>query len=99
MVLFAYGITPKITLHNLVAAHKDGRTKTSLPDPFSTQLGTASFNCQTDNLIIESPFAAEVTPLVVIPPVPLYPAFCDRFVADVYSFPVFSYSLRGPPAC
>ncbi|MBI2283487.1 MAG: hypothetical protein HYU71_07255 [Bacteroidetes bacterium] len=98
-MLFAYGITPKLTLHNLVATHQDGRTRCALPDPFSTQLGTASFNCQCDNLIIESPFVATITALVVVPPVPVYPVFADAFAADVFSSDVLGYSLRGPPAC
>lgn len=99
LVLFAYGITPKITWHNLVATHKDGRTKCALPDPFSTQLSKASFNCQCDNLIIESPFVAEIMPLVVTPPVPVYPVFADAFAADVFSSALLGHSLRGPPAC
>jgi hypothetical protein len=98
LVLFAYGITPKITLHNLVASHRDGREKKSLPDPNSTQLSKAGFNCQCDNLIIESPFVAATESLVVMPQAS-YPVFCDAFVANVYSSTVFHYSLRGPPAC
>jgi len=98
LVLFAYGITPKITLHNLVASHRDGRGKTSLPDSNSSQLSKAGFNCQCDNLIIESPFVAETEPPAMMPQV-CYAVFCDAFVADVYSSTVFSYSLRGPPAC
>lgn len=98
LVLFAYGITPKITLHNLVASHRDGRGKTLLPDANSTQLSKAGFNCQCDNLIIESPFVAATEPLVVMPQAS-YPVFCDAWVADVYSSTVFHYSLRGPPAC
>lgn len=98
LVLFAYGITPKITLHNLVASHRDGRTKSTLTDTHATQLSKAGFNCQCDNLIIESPFVAEAEPLVVIPQV-YYPVFCGEFVADVYTSTVLSYSLRGPPAC
>ena len=97
-MLFAYVITPKITLHNLVASHRDGRGKTSLPDANSTQLSKAGFNCQCDNLIIESPFVAETKALVITPQIS-YPVFCDAFVADVYSSTVFHYSLRGPPAC
>lgn len=97
-MLFAYGITPKITLHNLVASHRDGKVKKSLPDPNSTQLSKAGFNCQCDNLIIESPFVAETESLVITAQVG-YAVFCDAFVADVYSSAVFSYSLRGPPAC
>lgn len=97
-MLFAYGITPKITLHNLVASHRDGRGKTSLPDPNSTQLSKAGFNCQCDNLIIESPFVAATEPLVITPQV-CYLVFCDAVVADVYSSSVFHNALRGPPAC
>lgn len=98
LVLFAYGITPKITLHNLVASHRDAKAKTSLTDPYATQLSKAGFNCQCDNLIIESPFVAERELLVIVPQ-QSYPDFCDAFVADVYFTTVFSYSLRGPPSC
>ena len=99
LVLFAYGITPKITLHNLVASHRDAKAKSSLTDdPYATELSKAGFNCQCDNLIIESPFVAETEPPAMMPQV-CYAVFCDAFVADVYSSIVFSYSLRGPPAC
>lgn len=98
LVLFAYGITPKITLHNLVASHRDGKGKSSLPDPDSTQLSKAGFNCQCDNLIIESPFVAATEPLLITSQM-CYPVFFDAFVADIFSSTVFHYSLRGPPAC
>ena len=98
LVLFALGITPKITLHNLVANHKDGRTKSAFPDPYSTQLSKASFNCQCDNLISESPFVTEPAAAPEMP-VSVFDVYQHGFIEEVYSSNCFSFSLRGPPAC
>ncbi len=100
LVLFAFGITPRLALHNLVANHKDGRSKfSSLPDgPFSKQLSKAGFNCQCDNTIIESPFLQEAgTASVVI--TSAFEAYKNTYTEDVYSSQEYCSSLRGPPAC
>lgn len=97
-LLFAFAITPKITLHNLVANHKDGRTKATLPDAGSTQLSKASFNCQCDNLISESPFIAETSPSYVIVATS-FAAYKKIYVEEVYSTQQFCSTLRGPPVC
>jgi hypothetical protein len=98
LVLFAFGITPKLTLHNLVATHTDGRTKSLLPDPFSTQLNNASFNCQCDNLIIESPFVSETSlPFNIVST--CFTVYQKIFAEAVYSSQQYCSSLRGPPAC
>ncbi|MEO7530866.1 MAG: hypothetical protein ABIS69_05625 [Sediminibacterium sp.] len=98
LLLFAFAITPKITLHNLVANHKDGRTKTSLTDAYQTQLSKATFNCQCDNLISESPFIAETSPSYVILETS-FAAYKTVFVDEVYSTQQFCSTLRGPPVC
>jgi hypothetical protein len=98
LVLFAFGISPKITLHNLVANHKDGRTKSVLSDPYSTQLSKASFNCQCDNLVSESPFVEETSAPAALPLL-VFDVYKDGFIEEVYSSNCFSFSLRGPPAC
>jgi hypothetical protein len=98
LVLFAFGITPRLTLHNLVANHKDGRLKSSLPDPNSNQLSKAGFNCQCDNTIIESPFLQETVSQFVIT-VSAFEAYKNIFTENVFSSQEYCSSLRGPPAC
>jgi hypothetical protein len=98
LVLFAFGITPKITLHNLVANHKDGRAKGSIPITSTTQFSTASFNCQCDNLISESPFVPLAQSCYVTVETS-FAAYKRVYVEAVYSTQQFCSSLRGPPAC
>ncbi|MES2372310.1 MAG: hypothetical protein V4557_07010 [Bacteroidota bacterium] len=98
LVLFAYSITPKIVLHNLVANHKDGKTKASLPDRYSTQLSKSSFNCQCDNLISESPFVDEVPSSFVLLKIS-FAAYKNVFVEEVHSTQRYCSALRGPPVC
>lgn len=99
MAVFAFGITPKITLHNLVATHIDGRAKTSVPEQQApTQLSTASFNCQCDNLISESPFVASSEAAYTTVET-AFAAYKRVYVEAVYSTQQFCSSLRGPPAC
>jgi hypothetical protein len=98
LLLFAYGVTPKITLHNLVANHKDGRTKKPVSSPAATQFSTASFNCQCDNLISESPFVTAVQSSYITVETS-FAAYKRVYVETVYSTQQFCSSLRGPPAC
>jgi hypothetical protein len=98
LMVFAFGITPKITLHNLVANHKDGTTKKSLSDPFSTQFGKASFNCQCDNMISESPFISEMSSAYTVLQTS-FAAYKNVFVEKVYSTQQYCSALRGPPVC
>jgi len=98
LVVFAFGSTPKLVLHNLIATHKDGRAKSSLPDPFSPQASKASFNCQCDNLVIESPFIAETNSPYILQKV-AFAQYQHRFAEDVYSSQYYCSCLRGPPAC
>jgi hypothetical protein len=99
MALFAFGITPKITLHNLVANHKDGRIKSSsLADPGSTQLAKASFNCQCDNLVSESPFVVKTNSSYQEMQC-FFAVYKRVYVEKVYSTQQFCSTLRGPPVC
>jgi hypothetical protein len=96
LVIFALGVTPKITLHNLVADHQDGRIKSNFSDPFSTQLSKSSFNCQVDNLISESPFvAAEAVEIEKTST--HFPTLLTPLSERVYAALHYSYGRRGPP--
>jgi hypothetical protein len=96
LVIFALGVTPKITLHNLVADHQDGRIKSTLSDPFSPQLNKSSFNCQVDNLISESPFVAAETFEIEKTSIH-FPALSAPLAEQVSAALHFSYGRRGPP--
>ncbi|NCI45441.1 hypothetical protein [Sediminibacterium soli] len=97
LAVFAFGITPKRTLHNLIATHKDGKLAVSDKSCDDTVLSKAAFNCQCDNLVVESPFVPEVAGIAVV--APEHPAvYRPAFSQDVHIAPYFSFSLRGPPA-
>ena len=94
LVVFAFGITPKRTLHNLVANHKDGKVASVHSE--AAALSKASFNCQIDNLISESPFVSEKIVLVQTP----VPFAADHTVLQLpcfHSSEDYSFGLRGPP--
>ncbi|MES2004563.1 MAG: hypothetical protein V4450_08580 [Bacteroidota bacterium] len=98
ILLFAFGITPRLTLHNLVATHKDSRGKITATDHSTEQLSKAGFNCQCDNLVSESPFVTVVSPSSVTSQT----AFADHkkaFVEEIHAAPQFCSTLRGPPVC
>lgn len=92
LLVFAYSITPKIVLHNLVADHIDKR---KVLKSHLNELSTAGFNCKCDNLVAESPFIpAEIfTPEV-------FTAYISSIYAENITFTsrnqLFS-ELRGPP--
>lgn len=99
LLVLAFGLTPKITLHNLVATHRDGRaTKIFCPDPGSENLSLASFNCQCDTPIIESPFETTVEPTVAVVET-VFNAYRNVYVESVYSSQQYCSALRGPPGC
>ena len=96
-MLFAFGMTPKITLHDLVATHTDSRVKQKNTDTTSSQLAKSSFNCQCDNLVSESPF--ETIPLIATHTTEIiYSAFQANKCAAIYSTTLFLFGFRGPPS-
>jgi hypothetical protein len=94
LVLFAFSITPKKILHDLVADHKDTPVKTS--DSKTPQFDVSGFRCNCDNLVVESPFLNEGPALEIIltsfyftPPVET-----DNNLSVVH---LYYATLRGPP--
>ncbi len=96
LVVFAFGITPKRTLHNLVATHKDGSANAAANHSDEEAISKSTFNCQCDNLISESPFVAQSYPVNVSLAIP-YASYSCNPVAVYYSSDHFSFGLRGPP--
>jgi hypothetical protein len=99
LVVFAFGITPKLALHNLVANHKDRTTRHVHRDPGCTHWAKAGFHCPIDNLVVESPFVPGVANSFVL----LKPQPAASFIPAFPEAPVpvsgFTFSLRGPPTC
>jgi hypothetical protein len=98
LLLFAFCITPKRTLHNLVANHTDGRTGVKSKGPYQSQIGRSGFNCQLDNLISESPFVEDTQiPFTLL--VSDFLTYQEKQAGSFYVSAFFCSGLRGPPAC
>ena len=54
LIVFAFSVTPRILLHSLVADHRDTPRKHN--NSTEQQLSKTGFNCNCDNLVVESPF-------------------------------------------
>ena len=91
--VFTLGITPKKTLHNLLANHTDNTTKSS--DGKTQQLSKAGFNCRCDDLVAESNFIAG-TGFIITTPVVYHSGFTSYF-SSFLSLPHLLFNLRGPP--
>jgi hypothetical protein len=95
LVLFAFSGTPKKFLHDLVARHKDTRSKFS---PGShTGVQQSFYNCHTEDLVVESPFIEGATTPELHVPVVYAGGFVEQ-TARLYAFFPVRYSLRGPPS-
>jgi hypothetical protein len=95
LVVFGFSVTPKILLHNLVADHRDTpRTQNYTNEQ---QLSKTGFNCNCDNLVVESPFVNNYVPIELQLTRQFFETqivYIDRF----YSVDFFYFKLRGPPA-
>ncbi len=94
MLVFAFAITPKRFLHNLLVSHKDSFKQIT---EGKTEISKASFHCQCDNLVATSPFTAtDEKPDLYLP------FIFVSYQVDVSSTnlsPAHPYfKLRGPPA-
>jgi hypothetical protein len=95
LLVFALGITPKKTLHDLIATHKDSPFQSA--NSKSPQLDRAGFHCSYDSLVVESPFLDDFIPLELTHNISFRTENAERennFIsADYFYFP-----LRGPPS-
>jgi hypothetical protein len=96
LVFFAFSITPKKLLHDLVAHHKDTRALSVKQDSGLPHISKAGFHCQCEQLVAETPFlhgntafSLLITPLII--------ARYDQPVIAFYSAEDTSSRLRGPP--
>jgi len=97
LMLFAFSITPKKFLHDLVANHRDARYVSIKSLDGKDQLGNAGYHCPCDQLVAQTPFVYQTVVFERI--VFSVPAVYQRapIVALHTPLPAFSF-LRGPPA-
>lgn len=93
LLVFIVGITPKKTLHNWFASHKDSTSK--IPVGNTQQLTKAGFNCDCNDLVAESNFITFSSLIVVNKPsISPFVFFC---IPSLVSPSLFYNNLRGPP--
>jgi len=95
LVLFAFSGTPKRFLHDLVAHHKD--TKSKFSPGAHTSVERSFYNCHTEDLVVESPFVEAAPPAILPAPSVVNETF-TQLIARLYVVSLISTSLRGPPA-
>lgn len=93
LFVFTLGITPRKTLHDWFANHKDSTTK--IPSGKTTQFSKAGFNCQCDDLVAESHFVTFSNSIVV--KLPSINLFFSVNLPPLVSPSLFHNTLRGPP--
>ena len=98
LVLFAFSITPKKLLHDVVAGHRDTKCTLDHSHDANGQLTNAGYNCQTDNLVIESPFENSSSLIETFVAV-IYAQQNEVSKNNFFSLKHFTVALRGPPAC
>jgi len=95
LVLFAFSITPKKSLHDVLTNHKDQTHKAAAAG--THELSKAGFNCKCDNLVAESPFTPHQQTVELF--IPQYFSTATSSLAHHYYFSsFFFFEHRGPPA-
>ncbi|MBV9986121.1 MAG: hypothetical protein JO301_00460 [Chitinophagaceae bacterium] len=94
--VFAFSITPKRWLHNVVATHRDGRADRS-PASDKDQLSRATINCPCDNFIAEAPFLHQDNVIAVVKSFICLDHQAVPGTGFISSY-LFCSGLRGPPA-
>lgn len=91
--VFTLAITPKKTLHGLLANHTDCATKSI--NGKEQQLSKSGFNCKCDNFVAESTFVCDQQ-LFSFPIFTSFPAYIFKEMS-FYSISKSYNLLRGPP--
>jgi hypothetical protein len=95
LVIFAFSITPKKLLHDLVANHRDKNVAASFSNII--KISTDGFLCKCDNLVAESPFT-ETAQAIEVLKAPSFAIQESTVPSRFYIATHFFFSLRGPPA-
>jgi hypothetical protein len=98
LLLFAFSITPKKFLHNLVANHQDA-TAMNFPreNTGASQLSKAGYHCPCEQLVVQTPFVYQ-SATINYAIVPVFVVYQDQQFVSTYSTAPDVSFLRGPPA-
>ena len=94
LVLFAFSITPRKTLHIIFGCHSD--TGKTINHSEAEQLTTKSFHCSCDYQDFQSPFLHTPTFLSSVAFIYGDP-FITGYKTELYKQTILSNNLRGPP--
>lgn len=94
LMMFAFSITPKLLLHDLIANHRDSPLKNSTDK--NARIDVAGFNCSCDNLVVESPFLDDLFSDDRVKTF-VYLQHIGAAIKNLYSVDPFYFQLRGPP--
>jgi hypothetical protein len=92
LLIFAFNITPKIVLHNLIVHHKDS----PIPTGKYAQICKTGFHCDCESQVVTVPYITQVLSPDLAVPV-YFQVHQTRASYQFYSFPHFIFGLRGPP--
>ena len=95
LIVFAFSITPRKYLHDIVANHKDSFFVSG--DDGALALHKAAVNCHTDSIVAESPFANDAVEINISTPVIFSEKQPAIIVSCITAASLFS-RLRGPPS-
>lgn len=94
LTVFSFGITPRMLLHNWLAAHADFICKA---EGSTKHIHNPEFSCHCDNMVAESPFTLPVSHAAAMP-LPVFTRFTQAVPPALYIATFTLLSLRGPPA-
>ncbi len=95
LLLFAFSNTPKKTLHDFFANHKDVPVRSSRSK--TIQFSQSGFNCHCDDLVVESPFIGSLPSPELTAPAPCRPVAYPAIRTAFFPAPPRYFELRGPP--
>jgi hypothetical protein len=96
LLIFAFSITPKQWIHELVFKHKD--VYTNCTDGYTrAHLHQSGFHCELDNIVVLSPFVSDISTVELKVPL-VHFVYYSRNVNSFHSAGYFFSDLRGPPA-
>jgi hypothetical protein len=96
LLLFAFSNTPKKTLHDFFANHKDVPVRST--GSKMVQFSQSGFNCHCEDLVVELPFISSMPPLELTTPAPSRPVAYPAIRTAFFPAPPRYFELRGPPA-
>jgi hypothetical protein len=94
LLLFAFCVTPKRFLHDLLANHRDMQSTRCLP---VEQIAASGFHCNIDELVVVAPFLPVMQTCSTILS-SLAAAPFSELLPSVYFFFTANHEGRGPPA-